>query len=137
MEPRPDAAATRRRRLARFAVLAFVAVGFFLVRATAPTEVDVSFELPPSFSVGGASVPRERFTSVEITVFDDEQRVVSTARQTLPDGLESPLTPPVSLRVPRGRYVARVTLAAPDGARVTRGAAFEVADEPSLRVELR
>jgi hypothetical protein len=117
-------------------VAAFLGAGLWLFRS-APVELVVRFEVSPILSVGDRTIRREALVRLESTLFDGS-RAEPLARSSLKlgAGLDSPLTPPIHLRLPRGSYRMVVQLETADGARVVRVRQIHAERDGELRVDL-
>ena len=122
----------------RFALVAlFVAGGLLLWGELAPVDGVVSFRLPPSVKTAKGSIRRGAWSTMAIVVRNAEGEVAARAEQDLGEGLNGPVTPPISLRLPRGDYLALATLSTPTGATGALAGKLTLTDTGYHRVDLQ
>jgi len=117
----------RKRLIGFFAMVAFVACGFYLFGSKVPQEVAVRFDLPPVVRSPFFAIPRARVSLVTATVTDLDGNWVARIDLPTRHGLEGPRTGWVALNLRRGTYLVH--------AKVKSFEATEVALEGRLEVD--
>ena len=124
-------------RTLRFALIALFAAGGLLVWGElAPVDGHVSFRIPPKVQSPQGTILRQDVRSLRLRVNDDQGQSIAYAELNLDAMLQSPVTPPLFLRLPRGEYGLRVTLSADKARSVTLPARLELTKEGYHRVDL-
>jgi hypothetical protein len=125
-------------RTIRFALVAlFAAGGLLLWGELAPVDGLISFRVPPSIPSPGGAIRRAQIRTVHAVVRDESGVIVARSEQTLDNGLDGPVTPPVFLRLPRGSYTVVATISAKGGAKVALPGALSLTEAGYHRVELQ
>ena len=128
-----------RPRSLRFALIAlFLAGGLIVWGELLPMDAYVGFRIPPKVRTeSGASLPRAALRAMTVIVRDREGVLVARAQQDLTGGLESPVTAPISMRLPRGEYLVLATLSLRGGATASLVGTLELADDGYHSVDLK
>ena len=125
-------------RTIRFALVALFAAGGLLVWGElAPVDGLVSVRIPPSLAAPDGVIRRAEIRTVHVVVRDASGVIVARSEQTLDNGLQGPVTPPVFMRLPRGSYTVVATIIAKHGAKVALPGALALTEGGYHRVELR
>ena len=129
---------TSRFRSIRFALVAlFAAGGLLLWGELAPVDGYVGFRVPPRVPMTGGTLRRQDLLEMTVVVRAEDGQIVARAEQDLGGGLVSPVTPPISLRLPRGDYVVLATMVGRDGTAGSLVGALTLSDDGYHRVDLR
>ena len=124
-------------RLLLIALVASLGLGGWYLYQSAPVEITVRFELDPSLRSGTVRAKREQLVEMELQVLstDRRQTLVRTTK-SLGAGLESPLTPPVVIRLPRGNYPTLITFRTSDGRTIIRSRVIDATGDATQRLPL-
>lgn len=126
---------TLKTRLLFIALAASIGLGGWYLYNSAPVEVTVRFEVDPSLRSGEVRVRREQLVEMQLQVLEaDRSQTLVRTTKSLGSGLESPLTPPVKIRIPRGSYPMVVTLLTADGRRVVRTRILDASGDATRRL---
>ena len=125
-------------RTIRFALVALFAAGGLLVWGElAPVDGVVSVRVPPSIRTPTGSIKREAVRKMLLVVRSAEGEIVARSEQFIDNGLQSPVTPPLSMRLPRGEYVVLATLITGDNQSVTLPGSLALEADGYHRVDLQ
>lgn len=139
-EPRPTRENKTLVRLAPFVLAAMLALGGWYIYRSAPVEFVLRFEVSPSFRTADRPIRRESVVDIKVTVLRavEGKRLETIAKSSrdLGAGLVSPLSPPLHLTLPRGKYTMSIQLLTADGRSVSLMRALNVDKDGEQRIEL-
>ncbi len=125
-------------RTIRFALVALFAAGGLLVWGElAPVDGVVGFRVPTSIRTDRGTVAREQIRKVNLVVRSPDGQVVARSEQLLDEGMRGPVTPPLSMRLPRGEYTVLATFWTRHGQTASMLGQLTLTGDGYHRVDLR
>ena len=122
---------------ARAVVAALLLASFFSWQRFEVLDLRVELGVGPSLRAeDGLGLSRSAIVRIEGRVVTEDGEEAARWSQELPQGLMTPVTPQVVVRLPRGSYGMHLVLTSLDGRRALRARPLEVQDPGRLRLEI-
>ena len=122
---------------ARGVVAALLLASFFSWQRFEVLDIQLEFGIGPSLRAeDGRGLSRSSIVGIEGRVVTGDGEEAARWSQDLPQGLMTPVTPLVGIRLPRGSYGLHLVLTSLDGRRALRARPLEIEDPGRVRVEI-